>query len=150
MVRSDILHRAIPWTGLMLRERMFRSDLNTRGGNVASVVMAWLIPPALLAAAAVGMIGWIVSGGAVALIVMLNAQFVGAGARAFGWWFAVRAAAFLPVMYFYHGVGLLAGLVTYMRGGSVAARRAPPRPVYRLRDGSSSGCADGTVRGAPR
>jgi GT2 family glycosyltransferase len=131
MVRSDILHRAIPWTGLMLRERVFRSDLNTRSGNVASVVLAWLIPLALLAwAAGLPLAGWAALACALTIVV-LNRVFVAAAARAFGAWFAVRAAAFLPIMYFYHGVGLIAGVATYLRGGSVAQRRAPPEPVYR-------------------
>ncbi len=136
MVRSDILHRAIPWTGLMLRERVFRSDLNTRSGNVVSVVLAWLIP-LLVVAAALGVdAGGILAAAAVVTIAFLNRAFLGAGRHAFGWWFAVRAALFLPVMYFYHGVGLIAGTITYYRGGSVAQRREPPKPEYEIREGT--------------
>ncbi|HKS05497.1 MAG TPA: glycosyltransferase family 2 protein [Gemmatimonadaceae bacterium] len=135
MVRSDILHRAIPWTGLMLREKMYRSDLNTRSGNVASVVFAWLIPLFAMAGLLGLNIAWIGAGAAAATIAFLNAPFLGAARREFGLWFALRSAAFLPVMYFYHGVGLLAGIATYLRGGSVAKRRAPPEPIYQLREG---------------
>lgn len=136
LIRSDILHRAVPWTGLMLRERVFRNDLNTRGGNVASVLFAWLVPPALLAWA----VGWrpwglAVAGAALSGIWWANAGFLRAGARAFGSGFALRAAAFLPAMYFYHGIGLLAGLLVYLRGGSVAASRERPRPRYRVSEG---------------
>lgn len=135
MIRSDILHRAIPWTGLMLRERVIRSDLNTRTGNVASVVLAWLIPMLLMA----WFIGFDPAGVLVPVaflaIVWLNRGFVADGARKLGAWFALRAAAFLPVMYFYHGVGLLAGIITYVRGGSVAKRREPPQPVYDIVEG---------------
>ena len=34
--------------------------------------------------------------------------------RQFGAWFTLRAAAFLPLMYFYHGVGLVAGVIAYL------------------------------------
>jgi hypothetical protein len=136
-VRSDILHRAIPWVGLMLRERIFRSDLNTRSGNVLSVVLAWLIP--LFAAAGALGLGFAFAGvgvaAAVATIGVLNAPFIGAARREFGLWFAARAVAFLPVMYFYHGVGLIAGVWTYLRGGSVAKRRAAPEAIYEMREG---------------
>ena len=136
MVRSDILHRAIPWTGLMLRERIFRSDLNTRSGNVVSVVLAWLIP-LLLIAWGLGLPGAGILAGVAALTIMfLNRAFLAAGWRSFGGWFAIRAALFLPVMYFYHGVGLIAGILTYLRGGSVAQRREPPTPVYEIREGT--------------
>ena len=138
MVRSDILHRAIPWTGLMLREKIFRSDLNTRSGNVLSVVLAWLIPLFAAAGALGPGFGFaaVAVAAAVATIGVLNGPFIGAARREFGLWFAARAVAFLPVMYFYHGVGLLAGVWTYLRGGSVAQRRAAPEPVYQLREGS--------------
>lgn len=138
MVRSDIFHRAIPWTGLMLRERMFRNDLNTRSGNVASVALAGGAAVAALAAA----FGWPLAGatalaGAFAMVAgiwWLNRDFLAAMRREFGLGFALRGAAFLPLMYGYQGVGLLAGIVTYLAGGSVAARREAPVPHYELRE----------------
>ena len=132
LIRSDIFMRAIPWTGLMLRERIFRSDLNTRSGNVGSVVIAWLLPLAVLAGAAGWRWGWALAALGVASIWALNAPFLVAGRRQFGWWFAARSAAFLPGMYFYHGVGLLAGVATYMAGGSVARSRRPPDARFRV------------------
>jgi hypothetical protein len=133
MMRSDILHRAIPWTGLMIRERIWRSDLNTKGGNVASVALSWLIP---LAPFALGLpLGAPVSAVAVATIWLLNARFLAVCLRQFGTGFLVRSLLFLPVMYFYQGVGLLAGLVTYARGGSVARKREVPQAVIEIREG---------------
>lgn len=136
MVRSDILHRAIPWTGLMIRERIWRSDLNTKGGNVASVVLAWLLPLAL----AIFALGhpWAGLGAAAAVITMwlLNVQFLAACRRQFGGAFLLRSMLYLPVMYFYHGIGLLAGVITYARGGSVARKRETPRPVFDVREGT--------------
>jgi len=132
MVYSDIVHRAIPWTGLMLRERTFRSDLNTRGGNVASVVLAWLAA----ASVAAGLLGWtaLLWGAVVAIpaIWLANAAFLAACVRHLGLWFGLRAAAFLPFMYLYHGAGLLAGVYAWFRGASVARRRDAPAPRHRV------------------
>ena len=138
LIRSDIVLRAIPWTGLMLRERVVRNDLNTRSGNVASVALAWLVPPALVAAvlgwargsSIASTTAWIASAAAVGLITLLNRRFLAAARGRLGCWFALRAAAFLPVMYLYHGVGLIAGVLAYARGASVARRRDAPEPDY--------------------
>lgn len=132
MVRSDIFHRAIPWTGLMLRERVFRNDLNTRSGNVGSVVLAWLALLMAVAAALGWTPGWLAAALAVATIWVFNASFLAAGSRWLGFGFALGAAAFLPFMYFYHGVGLLVGVTAWMLGRSVARPRSAPAPDYRV------------------
>lgn len=143
MVRSDIFYRAIPWTGLMLRDRIFRNDLNTRSGNVGSVVLAWLIPAALLAALSGWPGGWWVAAAALLGVQVLNAPFLSVCRRRLGTWFAVRAAAFLPLMYFYHGLGLIAGVAAYLAGGSVARERQVPDFDYRiLEPGEESGSPD--------
>jgi glycosyltransferase involved in cell wall biosynthesis len=49
LARSDVVGRAIPWTRLMLRHGVFRADLNTRPGNVASVAAAWMLVASLAA-----------------------------------------------------------------------------------------------------
>ncbi len=130
MIRSDILYRAIPWTGLMLRERIYRNDLNTKGGNVASVASAALAVLGALAAIVGLQSGWFVALGAAALIGLLNRDFLAAIHREFGLGFAARSALFLPVMYTYYGVGLLAGIVAYATGKSVASGRSAPEPEY--------------------
>ena len=132
MVRSDIFHRAIPWAGLMLRERVFRNDLNTRSSNVGSVILAWLISPSMIA----GLIGWVsgwwMAAAAIVLIWFLNRSFLSGCRHQFGWWFAVRAALFLPLMYFYHGVGLVAGVFAYLLGASIAGEREAPVVDYQV------------------
>jgi glycosyltransferase involved in cell wall biosynthesis len=139
MIRSDVLHRAIPWTGLMLRERIFRNDLNTKSGNVASVVLAWLISVSLIAATLGFWPAFALAGAFALAIAVLNAAFLRALWSQFGGWFALRAAAFLPIMYFYHGVGLIAGVLAYVAGGSVAKRRDAPAPAYEVWEPQVSG-----------
>jgi GT2 family glycosyltransferase len=131
LVRSDIFHRAIPWTGLMLRERIFRSDLNTRGGNVLSVALSWLLPVGLVT----GLLwkpSWLITCALAATIALLNREFLLAAYRRFGAGFALGTAAFLPAMYFYQGIGLIAGVVAYGLGGSVAQERREPSAQYEL------------------
>ena len=132
LIHSDIVHRAVPWTGLMLRERVYRNDLNTKGGNVASVGVAALAVLGTLAGIVGLQPGWFVALGAVALIVLLNRHFLAAIQREFGLSFAVRSAVFLPLMYTYYGVGLLAGIGAYASGKSVASGRRAPEPDYEL------------------
>lgn len=147
MVRSDVLHRAVPWTGLMLRERMFRSDLNTRNSNVASVAAAWLLPPALLAGFSGWSAGWLIAGAALALITLLNRAFLAVAARALGGTFAVRAALFLPWMYLYQGVGLLLGVLAFVTGRSVARKRSSRVADYRILEPERE--PDGLAGGEP-
>jgi GT2 family glycosyltransferase len=132
MLRSDLFHRAIPWTGLMLRERVFRNDLNTRGGNVGSVILAWLLPFALTAGLVGWSLGWWAALAAILLVWAMNRGLLAGCRRQFGWWFAFRAAVFLPLMYFYHGVGLIAGVAAYLLGASVAREREAPIAEYQM------------------
>jgi glycosyltransferase involved in cell wall biosynthesis len=132
MVRSDILCRAIPWTGLMLRDRIFRSDLNTRGGNVASVIMSWLLPTSIIA----GLWwrpAWALAVLLALLIAFANRSFLAGARREFGLAFALRSALFLPAMYFYQGLGLAAGLLAWVTGRSpVTGQRQRPETDYEL------------------
>ena len=57
-------------------------------------------------------------------------MYIGAMKREFGSWFAFRAMLFLPAMYWYHGAGLLLGIIAYASGRSVAADRRPPDPDF--------------------
>ena len=132
LVRSDVLNRAIPWTGLMLRERVFRFQLNTRAGNVGSVAIAWLLPLGVF-----GIVGgrpgmWLLEAAMLLLLWKLNDAFLLAARRRFGVWFTVRAAAFLPVMYWYQGFGFLLGVGAYVLGRSVARPRSRPEPTITI------------------
>ena len=51
-----------------------------------------------------------------------------------GWRFSLKTAAFLPFMYWYHGLGFLLGLAAYATGRSVAAERAVPEFNYSVQE----------------
>jgi len=132
LVRSDVLNRAVPWTGLMLRERVFRFHMNTNSGNVGSVVLAWLMPLGALGIAGGWPGMWLLSGAMLLLIWLLNGRFLFAAYGQFGAGFAARTAAFLPLMYWYQGLGLLLGVAAYAMGRSVARSRSRPDPAITI------------------
>ncbi len=43
LVKSEVLQRAIPWTRVMLEQRVMRNDLNTKSNNIASVLVVFLM-----------------------------------------------------------------------------------------------------------
>ena len=43
LTKSDFTERAIPWTKLMLANKMFKNDLNTRDNNIISVFIAFIM-----------------------------------------------------------------------------------------------------------
>jgi glycosyltransferase involved in cell wall biosynthesis len=51
MIRTDVFHRAVPWTRLLIRERRVPNELNLRVGQRASVLLA--VVAAVLCAAAI-------------------------------------------------------------------------------------------------
>ena len=117
LVHSDVVGRAIPWTRLMLRHRIFRRDLNVRGSNVLSVAVTWLslctVALALLApqlgAAALALL---------AALVALNLRFLTFLYHERGARFALRAVPMLWLGYLYSGAGAVAGVASYVRHGA--------------------------------
>ncbi len=99
---SDLHYRAIPWTELMIRHRMFRADLNTGYRNVLSVPVSYLLAasvlnPVLLAALA-------------GVFLLLNGDLLRLAANTHGMWFAARTAVMHWLIYCVSGIGLLLGL----------------------------------------
>lgn len=114
LVHSDMFHRAIPWTRLMLDRRIFRNDLNTRSNNLASVVVVFLLLGAPLWVWFVPL-GFVLAAALAVLFVLLNLDFIRFVTRERGWWFGVRATGMTWFNYMYSGVGLLLGVVAFAR-----------------------------------
>ena len=93
MIRTDLLHRAIPWGRLLLAGGPIERDLNLTMGQRASVALTGVIGGALVLA-----IWWprllAVAAGALGVIILLNRDFYDFLARARG---AVFALASIPV-----------------------------------------------------
>lgn len=114
LVRSDVRDRAIPWTRLMLERNIFRNDLNTKGNNVASVVVAFLI---LL----LPLWGWWLPfgmwafAGLVLVFLALNLDFLAFVTRTRGVRFGLEAVLMNWFFYVYSGLGLLLGVGAFAR-----------------------------------
>ncbi len=109
LVRSDVYHRAIPWTRLMLERRIFRNDLNTRANNVASVTLAFVILLAPLWAW-FAPYGFYLAGAAALLFLILNFDFLTFVTRERGVRFGLKTVAMSWFFYLYSGIGLVIGL----------------------------------------
>lgn len=128
LVHSDVFGRAIPWTRLMLENRIFRSDLNTQWHNIISVPVACLLP----AACAVPEQPY-VFGGLLAAFLALNARFLRVAYKHDGFAFMLGASALCWFGYIYSAVGLAAGVGAHLlnlrkaRMGSEAGVPDPER-----------------------
>lgn len=114
LIRSDVVHRAIPWTRLMLRERMYQRDLNTTDSSLSSAAAVLLFGPALLA----GMfhpLGLAVAGLLLATFLFLNRRLFAALARHGGLRFALASVPMTALYYVYATFGALIGLALHIR-----------------------------------
>jgi GT2 family glycosyltransferase len=112
LLKSDILDRALPWTELIIRYRVFRNDLNLRHSDRLSVVAIY----ALLATALLGVRspGWFaVSGGLGLLLLILNIRTYRFFAARRGLPFAAIGMALHWLSLVYGGVAFAAGVVRY-------------------------------------
>lgn len=125
LVRSDLLHRAIPWTRLMLRERIARRDLNTDPSNLLSAVAVLLLGPALFGGLVVPpLLG--LAAGLFLLYVLLNRRLFAACAR-HNPAFLLPAVAMTALYYTYATAGAAIGVVLHL----VRPRAPVPRAFRR-------------------
>lgn len=123
MLRTDILHRGIPWTRLILREGAMPNDLNLRTGQRYSVLLAYLLLGLLTASVAELIwqapalwIRWTSAAATVALgsLLLVNRRFYWFLAEARGWLFV---AAAMPLHFAYllcNGISFLWGLASHV------------------------------------
>lgn len=111
LVRADVMQRAVPWTRVMLRRRVFHSDLNLRPNNLAStavlglMALVPLLPVPVLPTELVLAIAF----------VALNGPFLAFLVRRRGAGFALRAVPMLALQYAYSAVGLGLGVLSFVR-----------------------------------
>lgn len=109
---ADFFRRGIPWTELILRDRMFLNDLNTTYSNRAKVVLIYLILLMLVAAywstmllSAVGFL--------CALLVALDLSLYKFFRQKRGLFFAVRTIPWHSFYHFYCGLAFAFGTIRY-------------------------------------
>jgi len=117
LLRADFLYRAIPWTELILRDRMFINDLNIGHSERLCVVLAYGLVGAL-----VGAIWWVPSLALAALIMFallaLNAPLYRFFLRKRGFRFALQSVPWHWLYYLYSGLAFAIGLARHVFRGS--------------------------------
>jgi cellulose synthase/poly-beta-1,6-N-acetylglucosamine synthase-like glycosyltransferase len=118
MLKADIFYRAIPWTMLILRDRMFVNDLNIRHSERLCVVLVYGLIGSL-----VGTIWWLPSLAVAALIMVAllvnNAPLYRFFLKKRGLRFALQSIPWHWLYYLYSGLAFAIGLAGHVfRGGN--------------------------------
>ena len=122
MLATDLWRRAVPWTGLMLREGKTVNDLNVRSRDRVSVALA---PVPLLALPAAGLWPPLLAVGAMAMgiVVALNAPLFRFYSRQKGPLFALGTLPLYWVFLLICGVGAALGLFRHLLARSPSRDR---------------------------
>ncbi|MBI4317622.1 MAG: glycosyltransferase family 2 protein [Chloroflexi bacterium] len=110
LLRSDVMHRAVPWTKLMIQQRIWRNDLNTRWENLLStgtafgllmfLILSVASPPYLAALPLL-----------LALFAYLNRQLFGLFRKRNGSIFLLEGMAMTLLYYVYCVIGMVLGVL---------------------------------------
>lgn len=114
VIRSDVLHRAVPWTRAMLTMRSFHSDLNLRRESMAAALVTLGIPAAAASSLWVGPLGLAASGVLAALWLGIHWRLLAYFRRAWSLPGAVGSAGMLALYYVYGILGALLGATAYL------------------------------------
>ena len=121
LIRADVLHRALPWTKIMLAQRVFRSDLNLRPNNLASTFIVYL----MLLAPFLPLSLPLVESALAIVFAGLNWRFLRFLWRRRGFVFAARAAPMLWLQYGYSSAGLVLGVLGYLKERLIQRKSTP-------------------------
>jgi glycosyltransferase involved in cell wall biosynthesis len=118
LVKSDLLDRAIPWTRLMLSNKIFKKDLNVKTHNIISVFLSFII---LLNLAIILLIpqSIYVIVPLILFLFYLNRNFLIFILKEKGMVFTAQSIMMNWFSYLYSGVGLLIALFSYIRTENV-------------------------------
>jgi len=121
MVKTDIFHRAVPWTRLILERNQTPNHLNLRAGQRMSVFLVALAM-LLLAMAPIRLVLLAPAGGALLSVIVVNRGLYGFFFRRRGPFFA---AVSIPLHFLYYACG---GLAYFCVWCSFRLRPAETRP----------------------
>jgi hypothetical protein len=117
LLKSDFLHRALPWTDLILRHGRMANDLNLTVSGRLSVALSGALRASLL-----GAFLWpvllLAAGAAAAALVWLNADLYRFFWRKHGPWFALGTLPWHWFYFLYSGAAFLIGTVRHALGGT--------------------------------
>ncbi len=115
LIKSDIMDRAVPWTELMLTERVFKNDMSTKSSNIFSTAVAFL---ALFALISTGVFWHSIYVFAFLFVsfILLNLSFYRFIFKERGVLFTIKSILMNYLSYLYSGAGLLIGIACYLKG----------------------------------
>jgi glycosyltransferase involved in cell wall biosynthesis len=117
LLRSDLVGRAIPWTVLMFRHRIFRLHLNVTYGQIACVPLACALPFSLLSPPVFVLL--------ILCFCWLNRGLLGLAARSRGIPFALAVAGLHWLALCVSAVGAAAGVATFLLQRDLRLDREP-------------------------
>ena len=127
LLRSDFVHRALPWTELILREQRLINDLNLQYSSRASVVLVYCLLAFLLSA-----LYWpaslLLAGAAGISLLVLNARLYGFFLGQRGLWFTLRSIAWHWFYYLYSGLAFLIGAARHLLGRRTSSEQCLQEP----------------------
>jgi len=110
LIKTDIWDRGIPWTQLILRERMLPNDLNLTTSHRASTLLSYSL---LVVLGFPFQSQWFLVSVLFLCIVMLNTRLYLFFARERTMWFAVQAVFMHIFYYLYSGAAFACGVVLH-------------------------------------
>jgi glycosyltransferase involved in cell wall biosynthesis len=128
LLKSDIVDRGIPWTRLILRDRVFTRDLNLQTHNRVSVVAIY----GLLLTLVISLWqpqGLFIGLGLVALLLWLNIDLYRFFYHKRGFLFALRVIPMHWLYYFYNAISFGCGLLLHWQEQFRAEVIPPPEPL---------------------
>ncbi|MEW5871248.1 MAG: glycosyltransferase family 2 protein [Chloroflexota bacterium] len=115
LLKTDFFQRALPWTQLILRERLFINDLNLRISSRVSVILTYVLFCALLTTP------WqpsslFLAGFCATLLLVINRSLYRFFMEKRGLWFTLRVIPWHWFYYFYSGLAFILGTLRYFWG----------------------------------
>jgi glycosyltransferase involved in cell wall biosynthesis len=131
LLKSDIFDRGIPWTRLILQNRVLSNDLNLQTHNRVSVVAVYVLLLALL----IGLFqphSLLVAFGLALLLLGLNRQLYQFFYRQRGLAFTMRVIPMHWLYYLYNALSFAGGLLLHLRDRLSPQPRRLPQPLTDL------------------
>ena len=113
LVRSDLFQRAIPWTLVMLKHRVYQNDLNTSNSNVICLMLVYLALILLLVPGLTPGSRALFTLVILGLLAAINHRFLRFAANKRGIPFAIQSLGMLVLQYLYSGFGVAIGVGIY-------------------------------------
>ncbi|MEM1308797.1 MAG: glycosyltransferase family 2 protein [Cyanobacteria bacterium P01_D01_bin.71] len=116
LLRADFFYRALPWTKLILKNKLFVNDLNLKVSSRISVALTYgillllvLAPLASIYGASMSAALWLVLSLFTSVMIGLNWQIYDFFWRKKGWWFMLRVIPWHWLYYLYSGLAFVIG-----------------------------------------